>query len=313
VRVGLDAAQPVSWVLLTQEPLAINHVRRKLAEGGKEAVELRLRLASLLFAQTEQVDRQIAAAGQGWPPAAAWLSRSKASVDRAGRLLQSGDLENASRGAADAAQALYQVRRAHWERAARSFPSPLASPLTSTFASLAQHWQLASRLAAARWQPNALSGGDFEDLDHMLASGWQQRRGDTPAVQTAVELSFQAPRAGRSSLHLQAWTQREAGSLHLEDWPITVVSAPRPLLAGQLVRIHGWVNVPEKIRDTPDGLLIIDSLGGLPLAERIEQTTGWREFTLYRVATRGEELTVTFALTGLGEVWLDDVTVSPIE
>ena len=195
----------------------------------------------------------------------------------------------------------------------RSFPSPLASPLTTTFASLAQHWQLASRLAAARWQPNALPGGDFEDLDHMLASGWLQHRADIPAVQTAVELSFQTPHAGRSSLHLQAWTQRAAGSLHLDGWPITVVSSPLPLLAGQLVRIHGWVNVPGEIRDTLDGLLIIDSLGGLPLAERIEPTKGWQEFTLYRMATRGEELTVTFALTGLGEVWLDDVTVSPIE
>lgn len=36
---------------------------------------------------------------------------------------------------------------------------------------------------------------------------------------------------------------------------------------------------------------------------------GWQEFTLYRVAPQAGPLTVTFALTGLGECWLDDITI----
>ena len=35
----------------------------------------------------------------------------------------------------------------------------------------------------------------------------------------------------------------------------------------------------------------------------------WQEFTLYRIAPQPGQLTVTIALTGLGECWLDDVTV----
>ena len=55
--------------------------------------------------------------------------------------------------------------------------------------------------------------------------------------------------------------------------------------------------------------MIIDSLGGEPLAERIGETSGWRQFALYRAAPSSGNLTVTFALTGLGEVCIDDVSV----
>jgi len=60
-------------------------------------------------------------------------------------------------------------------------------------------------------------------------------------------------------------------------------------------------------------LMIFDSFGGSQLAERIHQTNGWREFTLYRAAPRSGDLTVTFAMTGLGEAWLDDVSISTLQ
>ena len=48
---------------------------------------------------------------------------------------------------------------------------------------------------------------------------------------------------------------------------------------------------------------------GKALAERIGETTGWQPFTLYRVAPESGPMSVTFALCGLGEVWIDDVAV----
>ena len=82
---------------------------------------------------------------------------------------------------------------------------------------------------------------------------------------------------------------------------------------GELVRIHGWIHVPEPIRGSRDGLLIFDSMSGRELAERVYQTPGWREFTLYRAAPSSGELTVVFALTGCGEARLDDVSVSLVQ
>ncbi len=70
---------------------------------------------------------------------------------------------------------------------------------------------------------------------------------------------------------------------------------------------------PQRIAGSVDGLLIVDSLGGEPLAERIMQTKGWQEFSLYRAAPHSGPMTVTFALTGLGEAFLDDITIQPID
>jgi hypothetical protein len=48
------------------------------------------------------------------------------------------------------------------------------------------------------------------------------------------------------------------------------------------------------------------------VAERLGQTDGWREFTLYRVAPERGGVAVTFALTGFGEARIDDVTIQPV-
>ncbi len=81
------------------------------------------------------------------------------------------------------------------------------------------------------------------------------------------------------------------------------------LNAGDVVCIRGQVRVPSPISGSVDGLMILDSLGGDALAERIDQTNGWREFVLYRAAPHAGDLTLTFALTGLGEAWVDDVSI----
>ena len=58
-----------------------------------------------------------------------------------------------------------------------------------------------------------------------------------------------------------------------------------------------------------DGLLIYDSLAGPALAERMDATVGWQEFTLFRATGPATEVRVTFVLSGLGEAWIDDVTI----
>jgi hypothetical protein len=82
--------------------------------------------------------------------------------------------------------------------------------------------------------------------------------------------------------------------------------------AQQLISIRGFVRVPTPIAGSIDGLLILDSIGGESLAERIGETKGWREFVMYRVAPSEGPFVVTFALSGLGDAWIDDVSVAPV-
>jgi len=62
-----------------------------------------------------------------------------------------------------------------------------------------------------------------------------------------------------------------------------------------------------------DGLLVVDSLTGEALADRIGQTKEWRQFALYRVAPQSGVMCVTFALSGIGEARLDDVAIQVLE
>jgi hypothetical protein len=70
--------------------------------------------------------------------------------------------------------------------------------------------------------------------------------------------------------------------------------------------------VPKAIEASLDGLMIFDSLAREPLAERIGQTEGWKEFTLYRAAPASGPWRLTIALTGLGDAWVDGLTVETL-
>jgi hypothetical protein len=82
---------------------------------------------------------------------------------------------------------------------------------------------------------------------------------------------------------------------------------------GQIVRIHGWVHVPRPLAASDEGLLVFDSIGGAELGDRVRLTQGWRELTIYRAVPESGSLTVTFALTGLGEASIDDLSISLLD
>jgi hypothetical protein len=70
------------------------------------------------------------------------------------------------------------------------------------------------------------------------------------------------------------------------------------------------------VKGSVDGLLVFDSLGGPALAERVGPSGQWRRLVLYRIVpgdAAGEPLTVTFALTGLGEARIDDVSIRVLD
>jgi hypothetical protein len=127
-----------------------------------------------------------------------------------------------------------------------------------------------------------------------------------------VQLSLEAPRVGRSALHLRAWGTEPAFPVLDGRPPVTILSAPVPVQAGQWLRIRGWAKAPRPLEHSWDGLMISDSHSGPELAERIAETQGWREFTLYRVATEDGPWHLRFSLTGLGEAWIDDVSVTAL-
>lgn len=84
------------------------------------------------------------------------------------------------------------------------------------------------------------------------------------------------------------------------------------LAPGSWVKLSAWLNVPQKIVGSVDGALFYDSASGEPLAFRTTQTQGWRKVTLYRQVPVSGRIRAVVALTGMGSVLVDDITIEPV-
>lgn len=319
LRITLAPGQPVSLVVLTQDPLVINFLARQLTAMRAEHDELAREIATQQYADVVRIHQQLVASA----PAAQLtahtlddraLTLARGDLQQFEQLLAGGGHERAYEFLERGRQHLSAVRYYHWRLAVDSFPSPVASPGCVCFPALPLHQALSQRLQASVWGANAMAGGDFEHLSHLQTTGWRHQVCPDPDLKTSVELSLYHPHAGRSALRLQCWPLRPGQApLAIETPPVSIVSAPVPVRAGQILRLHGWVRVPQPIRASLDGLLVFDSLAGPELASRILVAPDWEEFTLYRAAARDGSLTITFALTGLGEAWIDDLTAHLLE
>jgi hypothetical protein len=312
-------------VLLTDNPLVVTSMIRRTAQPTRPWAEVERELAA---AKLQAVQRTFSQLPPQRRPAAAppdAIALAQKSLGQCDALLAARDAPGAYVHAVRALRWLRLLERAEWEAAVGSGRSPVASPGAVMFATLPQHMALMERAVASRPADNLLAGGDFEDLGAMSQAGWRHFQHANPGLQCTAELAPAAAHAGRSGLRLAARLVEPQGSPSLgrpsqglppawvESPPVWITSPPVPVEAGQIVVVHGWVQIPQPITGSVDGLLVVDSLGGEPLAERIRYTVGWRDFLFYRAAHKSGTVTVTFALTGLGEARLDDVTIQPLE
>jgi hypothetical protein len=309
-RVTLDEFGPTSLVLLTQDPKAITEMTARAGEIGRRAAELQRELAAAKLRTVAEVTGQLRGRIAAVPQAADWMSTAQKHLAQCDALLAARDHAGAYVSAQRAMRSLRLVERAQWEPAVAGLFSPVASPLAVSYRTLPDHVGFLQRVLHSQPGANVLGGGDFEDVGLMLQTGWRHFQHITQGIESAADLSPAAAHSGRSGLRLIARPVEASGSPGLlESPPVWIASPPVPVEAGQLLRIQGWVRIPKPIAGSVDGLLIVDSLGGEALAGRIAQSPRWQQFTLYRVAPQSGSMTVTFALTGMGEVWLDDVTI----
>jgi hypothetical protein len=294
----------------------MHHIRRMLGDTAArlEASRLHYDVAARRLAHTVELDRRLTELGHPLPAAAAWIKEASGNLQQAARMLEANDAEKCHEATTKAEHLLARVRRGHWEQTAAAFNSPAASPCVAQFTTLPLHWTVADRIRRGQWGPNVQAAGDVESLDQMVKVGWQQQRLDLEGITTDVTLSLADPHSGRTALRLQAAAaDAKRAPEAIERPPVWITSSPVPVRQGQLVRIRGWINVPRRLAGFSDGLLVFDSLGGSDLGDRIRLTQGWREFTLYRAVPQTGDLTVTFALTGLGEASIDDLAVSLLD
>ena len=314
LRVSLDNLDGGRLVLITSDMTVVSSLSQRTHRTGRRAAQLLRDLAVRELDAVTGVNHRLTSVAPPLMDVEKQLAAVRAGIGQSDALLATGDVQGAYNQATLARSSLAQIRRSRWQQVADTWDSLTGEPQAVAFATLPQHWMFAKALGSSRTGPNLLNGGDFENLSQMLEAGWQHFEFPQPGVTTGVELSPEEPHSGSFSLRLRAGAETPAESPHLVVTPpVWVTSPPVSVRAGQLVKIGGWVRVAEPIKSSVDGLLIFDSLGGQALAERIGQSHDWKEFTLYRKAAADGEVTITFALSGLGEAQLDGITIQAVD
>jgi len=300
-------------VMMGQDPLLVAQLSKATAKVGGRAATLGRDLTIEKLQTVEAVIRKLAPTALP-EQASEWIDSAREELGRCESRLAVRDYAGAQTHTKRAARLLRLVERGTWQRVVEATSSPMVSPATVGFHTLAWHRPLTARITAARPSSNRLPAAGFEDLQQMQAAGWRHYRYPIEGVETSAGVDPKAVTAGRMGLRLTAAPEDpEQPPAMIEVPPIWITSPGVPLEAGQLVRIQGWVDVPEPITGSVDGLMIFDSFSGEALAERIGETKGWQPFLLYRLAPSSGMMRLTFALTGLGEARLDEVSVQVLE
>jgi hypothetical protein len=312
IRVSLDNFGLSALLFVAQDPTIVEAVSRRAAISGKQTAELEGYLAAQ---KLDTVVRVMAQIGKRLPPQ--MQSNLPKEFDEARKNLQlcnarlsSGDYALASAYARLAMMPLRKVERAAWETAMNGRDSPVAIPGTSSFQALPWHWALVDRTEGMRAGANLLAGGDCENIERMTAAGWRHYNHEPRGIQTYADLVPEAAHTGRMGLRLTARADKPEKPPASLEWPPLWITSPAvPVRTGQIVRIHGWINVPTAITSSVDGLMVVESLTGEEMALRLNRTKGWQDFTMVRIVPQDGPLMVTFSMTGLGEVRLDDLTI----
>lgn len=310
-HMAIESAGVCSLVVLTQDPLVLNRVARDLGQLEMQHARLYYELTARKLEIASQALAELPAGA--FPAATATLQQARANLQQALRLVSAQDRRGAQKFTSQADAQLATIQRGHWQAATLAFASPVESPLCTHFATLPAHYELAERLKVAHWSDNMLAGGDMEQLDLLLQAGWRNQRDPNVAVDSAVQLAPQ-PRTGQSSLHMRAFVAQpnEAPSI-VETPPVWVTTPAITVGRNKMVRVRGYVRTSSAIAGSQDGVMVFDSIGGQALASRIVSADGWRQFTLFRVVPEDTTLTLTLALTGIGEAWIDDLDIAVLD
>ncbi|MGH7138681.1 MAG: hypothetical protein ACREHD_23290, partial [Pirellulales bacterium] len=301
-----------SMIMLTDQ-FAVGAMTSRLWAAGSRAAKLQYNLAVHKLSYVTEVDQQLARLADRVLESSRLFALARNDLAEAERNLAAHDWLASCLSAQRAMRPLRVIERSHWEKAVASIGSPAGSPLLASFGDIPYHWLLARDLEGLRRSRSLLEQGDLESVEAAWKAGWRPYKHGQPGITAMCYIAPNEHYSGKASLHLSVKPiDPEIRPLMAETPPLWVTTPAIPAEAGQRFRIHGWVKVPHAVEASLDGLMILDSLGREPLAERIGKTEGWKEFTLYRAAPASGPWWLTFALTGLGDAWIDGVTIETL-
>jgi len=322
VSMTLDNFHAAAVVLISGDPAATAHVQEIVRRTAPTAALLARSQAAAAIARSSRLAAELPRQALGHLPVTEMLAEAQRDATQAEAFLQT-DPATAVKLLERSRAIAGQLERLFWERGVTATGSIVASPLTTSTASLPDHWRLIEALGTATAGDDLLVGGGMERIELLAEHGWRHVVQPSQTIETGVELATRRAAEGERSLRMiAAAADPEQAPLVVETPPIWITTPPVRAAAGTLLEISAQVWVPQRVEGSVDGLLVFDSYGGPALAERVNKTDSWRRLVLYRIVPPADTeadptaesppLTVTFALTGLGEARIDAVAIRPL-
>jgi hypothetical protein len=297
------------YVLMTEDAAVISGYRQRVARGARRTAQVQYGLAITQSRSLAEAAGGLRRLGIDTKQLDAAIGTADAELKTAAASISASNFDIAFRQSSRALRALNQaVEETH--NTISNGPTFDSVAFAGQPADWIARVEFDRSLAALRPGENQLLGGDFEDLEQLRLAGWQHVEDPISGIETKVELASSAPREGRYSLQLvsQAESPIRAPQI-VARAPVWISSPPLRATAGEVIEISGWVRVDQPIKGNVDALEIVDTLGGRELALRIRQTGGWQPFRLIRGTNETKNVTLTFALHGLGTAAIDGVMV----
>lgn len=317
--------------------------------SAKRAAQLALEQSKEIYEKVHSVHDQLAGVAPSVRGVDELFAQSRVSLERAAKAMANNQPDVAYRESRTALRPLRIVMREHWKHATAGLTTPTASPYAISFYTLPQHWELARRVQPAKAGANLLKHGDFELSEKAPEGGasvkslpgWTVRETHldavtcTAAIVNVTDGVFDRksptdppdapdpprPALGRHCLllHVKAANEPTDPKLKkdfrapaaLERVSLAVDTPAVALPPGTWVRISFWARVPN-IESSADGVLAFDTVGSEPLAVRMYGSR-WKQYALYRQVKADGKIAMTFAMTGLGVAYFDNLRIEPME
>ena len=313
----LQRLDQATMLIVPTDPAVIEQIRDDVHAVRKQAARSWVRLANAKLERVQAVHDELQElAPKGYTEGDYLLAEARRQLRNAANQLEAAKFDAARTAAQSVLRVTRQVQRAHWENAARTFSSPVATPYTICFQTLPDFWRLMQTLGRGHaGTENLLHGGDFSSWDTVFAAGW--RYDAAPAsdqLATIIELDPEgaSDRCLRLAAHLSD-PDRQATSF--DRSPVKFVTHPIPVFSGQIAHIRGYVRIGVPVTGSTDGAMIYDNLMGSVGALRFTASAPvgqWIPFELIRPVQHSGELQLTLELTGYGDVRFDELQVTTI-
>jgi hypothetical protein len=305
-RIAVTPTAPYSLVVMTADPLVRDYIQRRIYANRQRILQLSYDILQLELSRVQHLrtfDSMTAVSLTDTFNQAAASHRSSRNV------VATNQWDVAYQHLTRAENSLRKIRFQGWQALNQYDHHLVSNPLSLHTSTFVESARTTLGLQQSTWSPNLLPASNMEDLNQMRRGGWQHHRDPNHSVKSLVEITSHNPREGNRCLRIQAWQDPNVAASSLLFAPVWISSPSVAVQAGDVLRIHGWVNIPAPLKHQGDGLVIYDSITGTVLADRFHHTAGWQSFTLYRVADRDGKSTISFALMGLGAVNIDNISI----